>query len=60
LRSPAQRLSGGLVVEACPTSLKSQLDVWGNSRQDFRLMTRVKDALDARRTMSPGRFVGGL
>ena len=60
LRSPAQRLSGGLVVKACPTSLKSQLDVWGNSRQDFRLMTRVKDALDARRTMSPGRFVGGL
>ncbi len=60
LRSSAQRLGGGLVVEACPTSLKPQLDVWGISRQDFGLMTRVKNALDARWTMSPGRFVGGL
>jgi len=56
----AGRLGGGLVVEACATSLKPQIDVWGNSRADLALMTRVKDALDARRTMSPGRFVGGL
>jgi glycolate oxidase FAD binding subunit len=60
LRDLAGRLGGGLVVEACATALKSQIDVWGDSRPDAGLMTRVKDALDARRTMSPGRFVGGL
>jgi glycolate oxidase FAD binding subunit len=60
LRELAGSLGGGLVVEACATSLKSQIDVWGDSRPDAGLMTRVKDALDARRTMSPGRFVGGL
>ena len=60
LRELAGRLGGRLVVEACATSLKSQIDVWGNGRRDSALMARVKDALDARRTMSPGRFVGGL
>ena len=60
LRALAQRLGGGLVVEACPAALKAQVDVWGDGRPDFALMTRVKDALDPRRTMSPGRFLGGL
>jgi glycolate oxidase FAD binding subunit len=60
MRARAQRLGGGLVVETCPASLKARVDVWGNGRPDFLLMTRVKDALDARRTMSPGRFLGGL
>jgi glycolate oxidase FAD binding subunit len=60
LRELASRLGGGLVVEACATPLKSQVDIWGNSRSDFALMTRVKNALDARRTMSPGRLMGGL
>ena len=60
LRELAGRLGGGIVVDACATALKSQIDVWGDSRPDGRLMTRVKNALDARRTMSPGRFVGGL
>jgi glycolate oxidase FAD binding subunit len=60
LRELAAKLGGGLVVESCPTSLKSQVEVWGNARHDLALTTRVKDALDARRTMSPGRFVGDL
>jgi glycolate oxidase FAD binding subunit len=60
LRSQAQRLGGRLVVDVCPTSLKSDISVWGDVRADFDLMGSVKHSLDAGRTMSPGRFVGGL
>ena len=60
LRGRAQHLGGGLLVEACPTSAKSGIDVWGDGRQDARLMAGAKAALDARATMSPGRFLGGL
>jgi len=59
-RSLAKRFGGALIAEVCPTSLKSQIDLWGDGRADFGLTSRVKDALDARRTLSPGRFVGGL
>ena len=60
LRDLAMALGGRLVVEACSASLKPQVDIWGDSRPDATLMIRVKNALDARRTMSPGRFLGGL
>jgi len=60
LRDLAQRAGGGLVVEACPGSLKQRIDVWGDGRKDAVLMKSVKDALDLRRTMSPGRFLEGL
>ncbi len=59
LRELASRLGGSLVIESCAPPLKSQVDVWGDVRS-LAPMVRVKDALDPQRTMSPGRFVGGL
>jgi glycolate oxidase FAD binding subunit len=59
LRELVSRLRGNLIVEACAPAVKSQVDVWGDLRSEA-LMMRVKDALDPQRTMSPGRFAGGL
>jgi glycolate oxidase FAD binding subunit len=56
----AARHDGFVVVDAAPMSLKRQIDVFGPSRPDTAIMRRLKDALDPRRTLSPGRFAGKL
>jgi FAD/FMN-containing dehydrogenase len=60
LRGLAAGHGGALVVEGCPTALKQQIDVWGEPREDFPLMRRIKEQLDPRGTLSPGRFLGRL
>jgi glycolate oxidase FAD binding subunit len=48
------------VVEWCPTALKRRIALWGEPREDFALMQRVKDVFDPHRVLAPGRFCGGL
>lgn len=44
----------------CPRDLKLRVNVWGEPREDFFLMQRLKKTFDPRGILSPGRFVGGL
>lgn len=60
LRQIARDLGGSLIVERCPAELKSQIDVWGPTRDDFEMMRKLKAAWDPKGTLSPGRFAGGL
>jgi glycolate oxidase FAD binding subunit len=60
LQRAAARLQGRIIVEGCPAALKPQISVWGDETSDFALMRRIKEELDPKRTLSPGRFVGGL
>jgi len=60
LRSAAQDLGGALVVEHCHWDIKSRVDVWGPTGDDFAVMAKVKAAWDAKGILAPGRFVGGL
>ena len=60
LREIVQGLGGILVVERCPTELKSRLDVWDRAGDDFEIMKRVKAVWDPKGVLAPGRFVGGL
>lgn len=60
VRKTAAALGGSLVVEWCPTELKSQIDVWGPPDDDFEVMRGLKEGWDPKGILSPGRFVGRL
>ncbi|HTI14723.1 MAG TPA: FAD-binding oxidoreductase [Dictyobacter sp.] len=60
LRAYAQKLGGRLLIERCPTPLKSQIDVWGDPGADFFMMQKLKQEFDPLGTFVKGRFLGGL
>ncbi|MFH1140747.1 MAG: FAD-binding oxidoreductase [Chloroflexota bacterium] len=59
-RQLVTRLGGYAVVERCPVVLKAHLDVWGDPGDGLPLMRRLKEQMDPRRILNPGRFVGGI
>jgi glycolate oxidase FAD binding subunit len=52
--------NASLVIQRCPTPLKSSVDVWGDPGSSLPLMRALKDKLDPHHTLNPGRYVGGL
>ncbi len=56
LRKMAEAMGGSLVLESAPNLLKSRLDAWGGRSNSAKLMSRIKDQLDPRNLLSPGRF----
>jgi len=36
------------------------IDAWGNCGDTLPLMLSIKEQLDPRKTLNPGRFVGGI
>jgi len=60
LRSLAGKQGGAVIVEGCPAEFKRQIDVWGEPPGGQSLMRRVKEQLDPRGTLSPGRFGGRM
>lgn len=52
--------TGSLVVESAPVILKEKIDVWGDTRSDFRIMKSIKERFDPLSVLNPGRFVGRL
>ena len=59
-RSFAVEREGSLVVESCPPGLKDRVDVWGEIGPALKLMRSLKEKLDPRGTLNPGRYVGGI
>jgi len=59
LRAKVEGGSGSLVILHRPNGLAS-LDSWGNPGDALPLMLAVKQQLDPRSTLNPGRFVGGI
>ena len=60
LRAAAAAASGRLSVTDGLTMLASGFDAWGEVGASLRIMKAVKERFDPRRTLNPGRFVGGL
>lgn len=60
LLARCREIEGNLVIQSAPTGMKPLLKVWGEPGTHFVVMKRIKDQLDPKRIMSPGRFVGGL
>ena len=52
--------NSSLVIERAPTVLKQSIDVWGDQGASVGLMRRLKDKLDPKHTLNPGRYVGGI
>jgi len=59
-RETAALCGANAVVERAPSSLKSEMDVFGEIPEAFEIMKRIKEKLDPRGILSPGRFVGRL
>ena len=60
LRREAARLGGTLVVEQAAPEIKPDLDLWGGGIEALPLMRRIKQTLDPKSILSPGRFVDGI
>jgi glycolate dehydrogenase FAD-binding subunit len=52
--------NASMVIERCPTVLKSAIDVWGDPGPAVGLMRAIKAKLDPKNTLNPGRYVGGI
>jgi glycolate oxidase FAD binding subunit len=59
LRAEVEAQGGSLVILHRPKDLPS-LDAWGNPGDALPLMRAVKQQLDPKCTLNPGRFVGGI
>lgn len=59
-RSAARRHDGTAVVEVCPPSIKTQIDVWGDEPGSMDIMRRLKEQFDPQRLLNRGRFLGRL
>jgi glycolate oxidase FAD binding subunit len=53
-------LAGGSLVALSPALLAEGFDAWGNSSDALPVMRALKDQLDPKSTLNPGRFVGGI
>jgi glycolate dehydrogenase FAD-binding subunit len=60
LRTALAARGGTLVVLRAAREIKDRFDVWGSPGDALALMRRVKEQLDPRGTLNPGRFVGGI
>ena len=51
---------GSVVLHAAPPEVRAAVDVWGPPPGALPLMQAVKERLDPKRRLAPGRFVGGI
>jgi glycolate dehydrogenase FAD-binding subunit len=59
LRAELEGQGGSLAVLHRPEEM-SEFDAWGNAGDALAVMKAVKNQLDAKSTLNPGRFVGGI
>ena len=59
VRGELQGQGGSLVALHRPEKMPA-LDAWGNAGDALPLMKAVKQQLDPKSTLNPGRFVGGI
>jgi glycolate oxidase FAD binding subunit len=59
LRFDLEASGGSLIAFQQPAGM-SPLDAWGKPGDALLLMRAVKNQLDPKKTLNPGRFVGGI
>ena len=60
LRDRMGSYTGYVVVERCPTDVKGNINVWGDSLEGMTIMRRIKQELDPAGILNPGRFAGRI
>jgi glycolate oxidase FAD binding subunit len=59
LRGELESQQGSLTALHCPEKIPA-FDAWGSAGDALPLMKAVKQQLDSKSTLNPGRFVGGI
>jgi glycolate oxidase FAD binding subunit len=59
-RDMVNRVEGHAMIEWAPLAVKERVAVWDSAGPTLRLMKGIKERLDPRGILNPGRFVGGL
>lgn len=59
-RALANGVGGHAMVESAPLAVKERVAVWDTAGPSLRLMKGIKERLDPRAILNPGRFVGGI
>jgi glycolate dehydrogenase FAD-binding subunit len=59
-REMARAGGGHATLEWAPLALKSQVPVWDDPGAAGRVMARIKEQLDPRNILNPGRFIAGI
>ncbi len=59
-RERAEENGAAVVIEKAPLEMKQELDVYGETPGGYELMRRIKEKLDPKGILSPGRFVGRI
>ena len=54
------RVDGHAMIEWAPLAVKERVAVWDAAGPTLRLMKGIKERLDPRGILNPGRFVGGI
>jgi glycolate oxidase FAD binding subunit len=60
LTAEAVKYEGNLVIDSSPREIKDKISAWGQQRDDQVVMRRLKEKLDPKDILNPGRFVGGI
>ena len=58
LCSLAEKLGGHALLERAPLEFRKRWDVFGRPRPEWRLVHKIKDALDPQNIFAPGRLPG--
>jgi glycolate oxidase FAD binding subunit len=56
-RGVARGCAGSAILDAAPLAVKERVGVWDDAGAAGRIMRRIKDELDPRHVLNPGRFV---
>ena len=48
--------TGSVTIERCPATVKKSIDVFGIDASSAKIMERMKEQFDPKRTLNPGRF----
>jgi glycolate oxidase FAD binding subunit len=59
-RAMVNGAGGHALVEWAPLAVKERVAVWDAAGPALRLMKGLKERLDPRALLNPGRFVGGI
>ncbi|MGH7355160.1 MAG: FAD-binding oxidoreductase, partial [Candidatus Rokuibacteriota bacterium] len=59
-RGHARAGGGHATLEWAPLAVKSRVPVWDDPGPAARVMRRIKEQLDPRHLLNPGRFVAGI
>ena len=59
-REAVHDAGGRMVIERCPTRVKSNFDIWDDTGDSLATMRRLKEQYDPKAILNPGRFAGGI